>query len=189
MSGAVTQSEFAAALGVHKSHVTRLKQAGRLVLDESGRVLVEESRARIAETAEPSRDDVAARYAAARGRRAGGAADQAQPAAADPSAERVGGGYQTARAVKEKYLALAAKRDYEQSCGKLIEAEKVRAAIADAVTILRSRLEALPATAGPQVAAESDAARCVALLRDHVEQYLQDMSNHFSRLQNGVVRD
>src|SRR3569623_1463109 len=76
-----------------------------------------------------------------------------------PAAENIGGSMQASRAVREKYLALTAKRDYEQSCGKLVEIDKVRAYVADAATTLRTRIESLPVMAGPLVAAESDGTR------------------------------
>lgn len=62
-----TQSEFAAILGKDKSYVTRLKQAGRLVLAADGRVDVEKSQALIAATADPSRAEVAAARDARKG--------------------------------------------------------------------------------------------------------------------------
>ena len=52
---AVSQSEFATLLGKDKSYVTRLKQAGRLVLTADGQVEVEKSQTLIAATADPSR--------------------------------------------------------------------------------------------------------------------------------------
>ena len=67
MTTAVTQAEFARHIGVARSYVTALKKADRLVLNAIGNVLVEESKKRIAETADPNRDDVAARHAEARG--------------------------------------------------------------------------------------------------------------------------
>ncbi|MCP1675472.1 hypothetical protein J2T57_002622 [Natronocella acetinitrilica] len=66
MSRAVSQKAFADMLGVNKSTVTRAKQAGRLVLDGHGRVLVDESLARYHGTA-GGRVDVAERHAEARG--------------------------------------------------------------------------------------------------------------------------
>ena len=56
---AVTQAEFARQCGWAKSYVTALKAAGRLVMDEFGRVLVEASLRRIDETKDPNRADVA----------------------------------------------------------------------------------------------------------------------------------
>lgn len=61
-----TKADFARRMGVNKSTVTRWAQAGRLVLDAAGRVLVEESQARIAQT-QAGREDVADRHARNRG--------------------------------------------------------------------------------------------------------------------------
>lgn len=66
-----TQSEFAALLGKDKSYVTRLKQAGRLVMvgeGRSARVDVEATHALLARTADPSRADVVAARDAQKGR-------------------------------------------------------------------------------------------------------------------------
>ncbi len=54
-------------MGVNKGTVSRWKQAGRLVLDAGGRVMVEESRARILHS-RAGRTDVADRHARNRGR-------------------------------------------------------------------------------------------------------------------------
>lgn len=66
-----TQSEFAALLGKDKSYVTRLKQAGRLVMVGEGRaarVDVEATQALLARTADPSRAEVVAERDARKGR-------------------------------------------------------------------------------------------------------------------------
>lgn len=73
----LTRSAFARLLGVHKSNVTRGVQAGRVLLDADGLVLVAQSLERWRATAGP-RLDVAERHAAAR-------AAAAQPAS-QPSA-------------------------------------------------------------------------------------------------------
>ena len=62
-----TQAEFAALLGKDKSYVTRLKQAGRLVITADGLVDVEKSQALIAATADPSRAEVMAARNARKG--------------------------------------------------------------------------------------------------------------------------
>lgn len=61
-----TRAQFAARLGVNRSTITRAVQAGRLVIHESGNILVEPSLQRWRET-KGSRDDVAARHAEKRG--------------------------------------------------------------------------------------------------------------------------
>lgn len=156
----MTQAEYAMARGWAKSYVTKLKQEGRLVLTDDGRVRVQESDARIRETEQRTR-------------------------AAAPVQDPIGGSMQAARAVKEKYLALTAKRDYEESCGQLMESAKVQAFVADAVITLRARIETLPVTAGPLLAAENDESRCVALLREMVEQCLTELAEKFSEISAG----
>ena len=66
MNGAVRMAEFARIAGVNRSTVTRWRQAGRLAMDDHGRVLVDESLARIQATV-GGRTDVAERHAAERG--------------------------------------------------------------------------------------------------------------------------
>jgi hypothetical protein len=61
-----TKAEFARRIGVHKSNITRAAQAGRLALDERGRVLIDASLKRWHET-KGGRADVEARHAEQRG--------------------------------------------------------------------------------------------------------------------------
>jgi hypothetical protein len=174
---AVSQADFARDIGVARSRVTALKQAGRLVLDDKGRVMVEESKARIAETADPNRDDVARRHAANRA-----SAGNAPSAPAAPETDRVGSSYQQARAVKEKFLALSAKRDYEIACSKLMQAEEVVSAIASAAVTLRTRLEAWPDTMAAMLGGNQDETQRRAILADGVEELLAGLTAEFNRI-------
>lgn len=181
----VSLAGFARLLGVKPSAVTALKQAGRLVLTDDGkRVLVDASRQRLADTADPSKAGVVARHAAERAAKAGQHAPEAP--GADPEgegqAEEVAGegpGYQASRARREHYAALAAQRDYEVSIGKLVDASEVAAAVSQAATTLRTKLEALPDTLAPQLAALSDEAQVRATLAEAIEHTLEDLSRQF----------
>lgn len=173
----MSQADFAREIGVVRSRVTALKAAGRLVMDDNGRVLVEESKARIAETADPNRDDVAARHAANRA-----SAGIVAPQPASPEADRVGSSYQQARAVKEKFLALAAKRDYEIACGKLMQADEVVSAVASAAVTLRTRLEAWPDTMAAMLGGNQDETQRRAILADGVEELLAGLTAEFNRI-------
>lgn len=168
---AVSQAEFARLFGVDRSHVTRLKQAGRLVLTDDGHVDVDASRARIAATADPNRDDVVARHAAEKV----SPVDTAPPPPRHPApGDMVGDSYQKARAVKEKYLALDAKATYEQRIGTLIMKDDVQAALDDLVAFARAGLENLPhRAAGLLVGKDFDA--IVATLRQEVVGLMDDM--------------
>ena len=174
---AVSQAEFARIIGVGRSYVTALKKSGRLVTTDDGLVLVEESKASIAETADPNRDDVAARHAANRA-----SAGIIPPQPASPEADRVGSSYQQARAVKEKFLALAAKRDYEIACGKLMQADEVVSAVASAAVTLRTRLEAWPDTMAAVLGGNLDESQRRAILADGIEELLAGLTAEFNRI-------
>lgn len=174
----LTQSAFAQSRGWSRSHVTALKQAGRLVLAADGKVDVAASLARIEATKDPNRDDVAQRHAAARAEKT--------EATATPGATvgqpDVGMSYQAARAVKERYNALTAKLDYERESGKLVEAEAARRFAADLGSLFRNALENLPDRIAPEIAPLSgsvDAAR--ALLAERFEEILHDVATRIDR--------
>ena len=139
---AAHQAEFARLIGVDRSHVTRLKQEGRLVMTSEGKVDIEASRQRILETA-GGRDDVSARWARARG---------AEPATAPPAQPQgVPAGREdddpaiTTRADaisrKEHYLALHAKLDYEKAIRAVVNREDVAEAFADVMILFRQLIE------------------------------------------------
>lgn len=188
---------FADHLGCRPSYVTELRKDGRLVLTDDGkRVRVAESLERIQATRNPARTDVGQRHAAARAAKAAAGpaydADDTddEPADLPPSAtataaagaDKIGNSYQAARAVKERYLAMSAKRDYEISIGNLLPAADVRHAIAAAVTTLRTDLENLPDSAAPVLAAETDEARVRLLLADEIEHILGNLAARFEKI-------
>lgn len=180
-----SQAEFARLHGWNRAYVTELKHRGRLVLAEDGRVDVEASLARLAETADPAMRPVAERHAAAR---AGDIPAPEAPAAASGSAgsdsgegakgeapEGSSGAYYEARARKEHYLALQAKLDYERQAAALVERAAVRRLAVELGTVFRSALERLPDQLAAPLAAESDTERVHALLVESVEQILRDV--------------
>lgn len=197
---AVTRKELAGLLGCKASYVNALRAAGRVVLAADGKhYLLEATRRRIAETRDPAKLAVAERHAAGRGSAlalpgAAGAGEGASvpsqppssPAqAAEAGGDRVGASYQQSRAVRERFMALQAKLDYERAIGRLLEATEVEHALSTTVTALRARLENLPEFLGAPLAAEQSEARCVALLRDYIDQALADLSRHFSEIAKG----
>lgn len=177
----ISQAEFARQLGVDRSHVTRLKQAGRLVLTADGRVDPETSRVRIAATADPNRDDVASRHAAARDTKVS-PRDTAPPPAQAPE-DKVGNSYQAARAVKEKYLALDAKIDYEKKVGNLIPKEDVDAALKAMGAAVRSAMEIFPDQTAPIVAPILDIEEVHNLLAQACRDVLAGIEHSLARYQ------
>lgn len=171
---ALTQAQFARHIGVDRAHVTRLKHTGRLVMTPDGeRVLVAESEARIAATADPGKAPVAERHAAARA--AAVDAGNGQKTAQQDMAEKTAMTYQQARAVRERYAALHAKAEYEARIGKLVDADLARAAAADIGVLFRIALESWPDTVGPLLVVK-DHATIRAILVEHAEILLHNLS-------------
>lgn len=184
----LTPREFAARLGYKPHYGNQLAKDGRLVFAPDGkRVLVQESIARFHATKDPSKQGVADRHAA--GRAAADDGDDDEQGAArrpGPAADAVGSSYQQARAVKEKFLALEAKRAYEVAIGQLRDAREVEGVAATAMTELRLRLESLATTLAPELSVATDEARIRATLQDHFARALEAASHHFARLAAGV---
>lgn len=187
---------FAQLLGCSPGYVTGLRKAGRLVLSENGKqVLVEASRRRIEDTRDPAKQAVANRHAVARGAplaagQGGGAAlpsdspqgggedasdDVPLPADSDLSMRRA-----RAQTEREEALAIKARRENLVEQGMLLDAAEVEAAIADAGTTLRNRLETLADVLAPQVASVPDEARCRAIIADQVEHLLAELARQFA---------
>jgi len=181
------QAEFARLLGYRRSYVTALKAAGRLVLADDGKVRVAESIARIEATRDPSKAAVAERHAAARsgqGVPAAACAPAPEPGAAldDADAETLTRGYQYWRERRERAAALSAEREHAEAEGKLLRTADVVAACGGACATARGALEALADTLGPQLAAETDEARCRALIAEAVELQLAELSRRLGAL-------
>lgn len=190
MPETASQAEFASLLGYKRSYVTALKQAGRLVLADDGRVRVAESIARIEATRDPAKAAVAERHAAARAGQGGPAPASApapEPGAAfddaEAEAETLTRGYQYWRERRERAAALSAEREHAEAEGKLLRTADVVAACAGAFTTARTVLEALADTLGPQLAAETDEARCRALIAEAVELQLAELSRRLGALE------
>lgn len=181
MSNIVSQSQFARLIGVARSYVTALKKAGRLVMDETGNnVLVAESKRRIAETADPNRDDVRTRWA---DQREETAAVDAEETAKTEDESPSGHDYQKARAQKEHYFAEQARIDFERAIGKLVERSEVEAAIEDVTSVIRQALEQMPHRTAPELVGKSlDQIR--ASLKQDIHAALSEMEREFTKRLN-----
>ena len=176
MSQHCTQAEFARLLGVAKSYVTKLKEHGRLVMTEDGkRVDVEASKARIAATADPGKDDVSAKW-------------QNKPQPRQEDDEEGTPSYQDARAEKERYSAKMAKLEYEKAIGKLVDKADVQAVVEDVITQFRQGLENLPyRLASELVGLDLDGIR--AALKQEVFDSLAKMQRGFLRQMDEIGKD
>lgn len=175
----LTQAAFARHLGVVKSYVTLLKQQGRLVMTDDGKVDVEASEAKIKATEDPGKDAVAARHSKNRKIGQGDATvdgKKSEKTASQDMAEKTSATYQQSRAVKERYNALQAKADYEAFIGKLVDASVARSAGAELGVMFRTALEYWPDTIGPSlVGCDENAIR--SILVEHVETLLHSLEH------------
>lgn len=179
MTATMTQAEFARHIGVAKSYISKLKDAGRLAMTQDGRVEVEESKQRIAATADPGKDDISAKWQQAR------ETQQATPAREEDSDNP---SYQAARADKERYAAKMAKLDYEKAIGKVVDKADVQAVVEDVITQFRQGLENLPYRLAPElVGLDLDGIR--AALKQEVFDSLAKMQRGFLRQMDEIGKD
>ncbi len=142
------QTEFAAMLGVHRSYVTRLKKAGRLVLTADGRVNVQASLARVQETADP------------------GSAKATGTATSE---------FKRWRALRINYLARMAKLNYEVAKRDQIPAKEVCYFITDLGTSFRCGMESLRDRISSELAACTTTEEVHAALGLEYEKILQNL--------------
>lgn len=178
--------EFADLAGFRPSYVTELRRAKRLVLTDDGKcVKVAESLALIEATRDPSRAGVAARHAAAREEAnadmgdAGDGEPQDEPGEPPAPPESP---YHRHKAESERWRAASAKRDFEVSIGKLLDAADVESAAAQAGLSLRRALERMPDDLAPRLAALTDEREVRDLLREEIHHALVEMARALGKL-------
>jgi hypothetical protein len=170
----VTKSEFARILNKKPSYVTHLGKYGRLVYDETGKkIVVDASLKLIEDSKDLSKGGVALRHEKARAEKI---------ADIESDDDIVEGSYNDYKTQHEKFKALRAKQEYEQSTGLLLIAEDVLRAITNAASIIRNRFESQPDILAEQLAAESDATRIKSMMRDYNESFLTELSQLFKKL-------
>lgn len=156
----LTLSEFNRHMGYKGRFVYQLRNEGRLVMADDGKMVrVAESIRRIEETKDPSRSGVAARHAAGRGHELTGL-NQTEPLgdAADGGNSDEGGSgqgayhFQDSKAKREHYAALREENAYRKEVGELMDADEATGAFADAAAKIASVLDAVPSTVGPMLA-------------------------------------
>ena len=189
----ITRQQLADLIGARSpSYINELEKTGRAVRAPDGKLWLKlESLAAYRAGKDPSKQGVADRHAAARAAAPlpidAGSQDEppqrAQPTERDAA---IGSSYQQARAVKEKFFALEAKRAYEVAIGTLRDAREVEGLVATAMVEIRQRLENLATSIAPIVAAQADEAAVRATLREAFEHTLKSASHHFDQLKKAA---
>ena len=189
----ITRQQLADLIGARApSYINELEKTGRAVRAPDGKLwLKAESLAAYRAGKDPSKQGVADRHAAARAAAPPpyDAGSQDEPAPRSQPTDRdaaIGSSYQQARAVKEKFFALEAKRAYEVAIGTLRDAREVEGLVATAMVEMRQRLENLATSIAPIVAAQADEAAVRATLREAFEHTLKSASHHFDQLKKAA---
>lgn len=172
-----SKSAFARRLGVAPSYVTKLAQAGRLIVID-GQIEVETSLALIETTKDPNRDDVRQRHAQARDEKR-----QGRPAAVPPASEpkrptkeapqpaaqpmlKAASAFREARADRTHYQARTVEMRVAHSQGKLVDVAVIRQCAANDGAMLRNLMENLPDAGAPRLVAVRDPARAARILNE-----------------------
>jgi hypothetical protein len=160
----MTLSQFARHLGCSPANVSRLRKAGRLVMTDNGRVDVDGSLWRLAETQ-------------------GGQASQADlpppPVSAWKHPEH---NFLLQRARRVTYEALMAEREARLMLAKLVDADEVRAAANEAIALMQSAARAFPASVAGKIAAASDEIQIREILEDGIYDLLQALADRLAAL-------
>lgn len=184
----ISVREFAVREGYKPNYGHELAKTGRLVMAEDGKnCLARASHERFRASKDPSKQGVVERHAAARAAAEDSDAHDADSAPAYRPAQgaseaAVGNSYQQARAVKEKFLALEAKRAYEEAMGQLRDAREVEHLAVTVGTELRQRLETLASVVAPMLLGQTDESHVRAMLQDQFASALESATHHFRRL-------
>jgi hypothetical protein len=182
----VSQAEFARLIGVERSYVTALKKAGRLVLNAIGNVLVEESRRRIAETADPGKSGVVERHARNREEQNATVGQKNLPKTESDSSDGdepvASPDYQAARARKELANAQLAEMEVREKAGELFDAAEAIAIVADAGAVFRTTLDARRPLLVSQLAMMADESEIRIFLEEQDEHLLADLSARFDAM-------
>lgn len=180
-----TRRQFADLAGYKPGYITQLIAAGRIVLTPDGKqVRVAESLAKIAATKDPARQHVADRHAAAReaatAKAVSSGAEQVAPGDTVPAADVTGFyDFQNDKAKEQHFVAKKVEVAYRKEAGELSERSIVLSSYADAGTVLRSGLEAMPAQLPPLLLGR-DEASIRSTIADYVEQLLAETARRFA---------
>jgi hypothetical protein len=175
----MTQAEYARHRGVSRQAVLKAVRAGRIVLDQDGRIDPESADASWRRNTDPSKpsNSVAGnpRGAVPRGRRS-----ISLPVRLPAQGPSSGPDYHVSRAVRETYQAKLVRLEYELKTGKLIDAEESRRASFQDNRRVRDLLLAIPDRTAAQLAACSDPTECHRLLTAEIRRACEELSDEQS---------
>ena len=140
-----SQSEFAKQYGYSKAAVTQFKQAGRLVFKSPGILDFAASKQKIYDTSDIARKASTDRHEKVRKEK--GIQQQDKTENYD-----TGNAFHNAKTVREKYLALQVKLDYETNLGRMVEKSQVEKIIFERARQFRDGLITCKHRISPELA-------------------------------------
>lgn len=193
MSDTLSLREFADEIEVSPSYVTKLKQQDRLILTADGRVEVEASLQRINETAGAHGEGVRDFWRRRRQQKRSGTGSEAgagddrradEPPSGEDRPDPDNEAHSKAYWDKRESRARAMLRELElaEQEGRLVDAEAVRRAGAEAGTALRAVLENAADQLAPVLASTTDEEKVRAMLTEHFDAILTEVSGKLSNL-------
>jgi len=179
-AGLMTRNEFAAAMGVNKSTVSRWISNGRISLDDKGLIDPDAARRSLSATESPEPHHQA-RKARIEANKA--AADLSTTEDGDlESKEALAMRMKRAMAKEREAKAELAAMELDRQAGLLLERAEVDFVMKDIGAALRSALEAMPDRLAPVVAAHRGDVNAVhASLEDAMHTLLHEISGHLTR--------
>lgn len=175
---AVSKAEYSRLKRVNRSTITRWVGAGRVVLDEDGNVLVAETEARLAETADPEKAGVVDRHAEERGGQVADLFHAEQAGAAKPKRDKSTHYSDRIResARREKARAEMEELDLAERKRNLTDVPGVQKAMIDFATLSREKYSRLAFDLKFKLAVESDPTAVFTMLKDALEATARDVS-------------
>lgn len=151
----------AKALGLAHTSLIRARDRGRCTFNEDGSVDVELVRRQLARNTDTTKP---------RNHLTGNQGGRSAAASVEPT------GISRAREEKADYEAKLARLEYEERAGLTVSVEEVTRAASAKVRRTRDLLLAIPDRIDAILAAETDTARCNAIVRDEIDQALGELS-------------
>lgn len=183
------RSQYAAHIGRSPGYITQLAAQGRVVFTPDGRFVdVAKTDALLAATADPAKQPVADRHAAARQAAADlrEADDEVQrhlpPNEPDAGGSVLGYDFQLDRAKQQHFVAKKAEVEFLKEAKELCPRGDVVATFSDAGAAVRATVDTWAADLPPMLAGQTEAAIRQTLV-DETERLLADLAARFHKLE------
>lgn len=172
------KSEFAAQQGWSPSYVTKLKDQGRLVLSDDGKLVnVPATLERLQSTLDPGKESVRQHHAAGRVEKHVGEQlrhdaprGEEMPAASTAASPK----YWDAKTLREDALAKLAQVELSHKLGDLVERKRVEAVAFAGGRMLRDAALGIPTKIAPELAVMTDPFQIEIKLREALRQVFAD---------------